>query len=151
MQNSMGIFTFLGFSPKCLFWTYLVHKFVCSGKNLLPRLVWMCRTQWFSVLCIYFRLKTPFLGNFGPKNENCQFQLKFHTKSNSNMKNSMVNSLFFNSTPFYGNLFQKIKIVCWSWNLELRLIWLCKIRYWCPCFMFWTFFAIIVQNIHLAY
>ena len=38
---------------------------------------------------------------------------------------------FFNDTHFYGKFFQKIKIVCWSWNLEPRLIWLRKIRWWC--------------------
>ena len=48
MQNSMGMFTVLGFDPKYLFWAYLVQKFkfVCSGANLLPRLIRICRTQW---------------------------------------------------------------------------------------------------------
>ena len=55
------------------------------------------------VHCICFRLEIPFLGKFGPKNENCQFQLKFGTLSNSNMKNSMVIlhiSLFERKYPF---------------------------------------------------
>ena len=41
MQNSMGIFTFLGYGRKYLFWAYLVQKFkfVCSGKNLLPAII----------------------------------------------------------------------------------------------------------------
>ena len=80
MQNSMGMFTFLGFAPKYLFWEYLVQefKFVCSGKNFLPRLIKYAELNG-GVLCICFRLETPFLGKLGPKNENCQFQLKFDT------------------------------------------------------------------------
>ena len=48
MQNSMVMFPILGFGPKYLFWAYLLQKFkfVCSGKNLLPRLLRICRTQW---------------------------------------------------------------------------------------------------------
>ena len=30
------------------------------------------------------------MSKFGPKNQNCQFKLKFGTKANSNLKNSMV-------------------------------------------------------------
>ena len=57
------------------------------------------------VHCICLRLEIPLLSKFGPKNENCQFQLKFGTLSNSNMKNSMVMLLFFylnESILFYG-------------------------------------------------
>ena len=42
------------------------------------------------VLFFCFRPETPFLGKFGPKNQNCQFKLKFGTKTNSNMQNSMA-------------------------------------------------------------
>ena len=31
---------------------------------------------------------TPFLGKFGPKNQNCQFELEFSTYANLNMQNS---------------------------------------------------------------
>ena len=31
-----------------------------------------------------------FLGKFGPQDHNCQFELNFHTKTNSNMQNSRV-------------------------------------------------------------
>ena len=37
-----------------------------------------------------FRPQIPFLGKFGPKNQNCQFILKFGTWTNSNMQNSMA-------------------------------------------------------------
>ena len=34
-----------------------------------------------------------FLGKFGPKTPNCFFKVKFDTKTNSNMQNSMVVSI----------------------------------------------------------
>ena len=39
---------------------------------------------------ICFRLKVTFLDKFRPKTEDCQFQLKFGTYSNLNMKNSLA-------------------------------------------------------------
>ena len=36
----------------------------------------------------------PFLGKFGPKNQNCQFELKFGTYTILNMQNSMVAFIF---------------------------------------------------------
>ena len=35
-------------------------------------------------------LDSFFLSKFGPKNQNCQFKLKFGTKANSNLQNSVV-------------------------------------------------------------
>ena len=61
-----------------------------------------------------FRPETPFLGKFGPKNQNCQFNVKFGTLTNSNMQNSMglfTFSLLDRKHPFWANLAQKIKIV----------------------------------------
>ena len=34
--------------------------------------------------------KYPFLGKFGPENRNCQFKLKFGSKTNLNMQNLVV-------------------------------------------------------------
>ena len=60
------------------------------------------------------------------------------------MKNSTVMftlSVFEQKYPFYGNLFQKIKIICWSWNLEFRLIRICRIRRWFSfySFLYWKY------------
>ena len=92
-QNCQFRLKFELFQPLALnlFWAYLVRKFkfVCSGKNLLPRLFEYAKFN-DGVLCICFRLETPFLGKFGPKKENCKFRLRFDTQCNSNMKNSMV-------------------------------------------------------------
>ena len=75
----------------------------------MPRLIQICRIHG-GVYCICFRLGIAFLGKFGPKNENCQFQLKFGTKSNSNMKNPMVMftlSIFERKYPFYCKFVSK--------------------------------------------
>ena len=37
-----------------------------------------------------FSQEMHFLGKLGPKNQNCQFKLKFGTKTNSNMQNSIA-------------------------------------------------------------
>ena len=90
--------------------------------------------QWFSgyvhnfsgyVHSFRFRPQTPFLAKFGPKNQNCQFILKFGTWTNLNMQNSMAMfnfSAFDWNYPFWANLVQIIKIVRLSGNLVPRLI-----------------------------
>ena len=81
----------------------------------------------------------PFLGKFGPKNQNCHFKLKFGTCTNSNMQNSMVMficSVFDQKYSFLANLVQKVKIIRWSWNLLPRLIWVCRIQWCCSLFCF---------------
>ena len=40
------------------------------------------------------------------------------------------------SILFMANLFQKTKITCWNWNLDLWLIWICIIRWWFSFFSF---------------
>ena len=85
------------------------------------------------VLFFCFWPKINFLSKFGPNNQNCLFKPKFCTKTYSNMKNSMIMfifSVFKRKYSFSGNSFQKIKIVCWSWNLEPRLIEISTIRWW---------------------
>ena len=93
------------------------------------------------VVLLSVRRDTPFLGKFGAKNRNCQFQLKLCTKTNSNMQNSVVLftfSFLVRKHPLWANLVQKIKIVCLSWNLVLRLIWIFRIQSWCSGFLFNT-------------
>ena len=60
-----------------------------------------------------FDRKYLFRGKFGPKNQNCQFELKFGSKANSNMRNSMAVLAFsgFNQKYlFWANLVQEIDI-----------------------------------------
>ena len=64
-----------------------------------------------------FRLEMLFLSKFGPKNQNCHFQLKFGTKTNLNIQNSMVMltfSVLDRKYRFWANLVQKIKIITLS-------------------------------------
>ena len=91
-----------------------------------------------------FRPDTPFLGKFGPKNQNCKFELKFGTCTNLNKHNSMVVFSFsiFDRKCSFGegggtNLVQKIKITSLSWNLVPGLIQICTIhwRYWLYLFL----------------
>ena len=56
---------------------------------MVRRLIRICRIEWWCPL-FHFRLETTFLGKFGSKNRNCQFTLKFGTKTNSNIQNSVV-------------------------------------------------------------
>ena len=56
------------FNWKYLFWV-----------NFLPRLIQICRIIWRSSLFLFLTGKT-FLGKLGPKNQNCQFELKFRTR-----------------------------------------------------------------------
>ena len=61
-----------------------------------------------------FRPEIPFLDKFGPKNQNCQSELKFGTYTDLNMQNSMVMltfSVFDQKYLFLANLVQKTKIV----------------------------------------
>ena len=54
-----------------------------------------------------------FLGKFGPKNQSCQFKLKFGAKTNLNMQSSVVVFTFAvldRKHPFWENFNQKISV-----------------------------------------
>ena len=117
-------------------------------------------------------LEIPFLGKFSPKNQNNQFQLKFNTESKSNIKNSIV--MF---TLFVYERYSFLRQICWSWNLEPRLIWICKTPWffifcpvldlfckYCPkaqfgiwCYLIWLIsqqvnnFKVILKRKHFFY
>ena len=84
--------------------------------------------------------KNPFLGKSVQKNQNCQFKLKFGTKTNLYLWNSMTFTFFIFDHKYrsWANLVQKFKIVCSKWNLIQRLIRICKIQWWCLFYLFWT-------------
>ena len=69
------------FSWKCLFWVNLVQKLkiISLSWNFVPRLIQICRIPWWCSLFL-FSTGNTFLGKFGPKNQNCQFELKFRTR-----------------------------------------------------------------------
>ena len=77
-----------------------------------------------------------------------------HRKNKHIFKIQCWCSLILSEIPIFGNfylsfLFQKIKIVCWSWKLEPRLIWTCRIWWWFSFFLFHianTFFGQICSK-----
>ena len=83
MQNSMVVFTFSALDWKHLFQANLVQKikivslswnlFLLTHSNMQNSMVI------FIIFFVCLRPKTPFLSEFGPKNQNCQFKLKFGT------------------------------------------------------------------------
>ena len=101
--------------------TFFVHWFgqvhysiTTSKKNLV--VFFQFKYAEFSgyVHFFQFRPQIPFSGKFGPKNQNCQFILKFGTLTNANMQNSMAMfnfSAFYWNYPFRVNLVQLINIV----------------------------------------
>ena len=140
MQNSMMLFSFLVFDWKYPFWANLVQKvkIISWSWNLVARLIRICIIEWCCSL-FGFWVEIPFLGKFGPKNQNCHFKLKFGTNTNSNIQNSMLMFIFLVfdwKYRFWANLVQKIKIVILSWNLVATLIRACRIQWWCSFFLF---------------
>ena len=83
----------------------------------------------------------PVLGKFVPKNQKCQFNLKFGTKPKSNMHDSVYVIVFYFGleTPFLEKFDLKIQN-CLKWNLmvSVRIIWKCRIHWWCSLFSFLT-------------
>ena len=62
---------------------------------------------------IRFRMETPFLDKLSPKNQNCQFKLKFGTNTKLYLQNSMALftfSVLDRKYYFWTNLVQKIKL-----------------------------------------
>ena len=140
MQNSMAVFTFSVFDRKYPFWKNLVQniKIVSSRWNSSLKLIQICRIQWCCSLFL-FLCGIPFLGKFGPENQDCHLKLKFGTYTNSNIQNSMVVftlSIFDQKYPFWANLVQKVKIISLSWNLVPTIIQTCRIQWWYSLFPF---------------
>ena len=94
--------------------TIAIKSFIIGAAVLHPLLVsrqlWFCTMLW--------------------KNDH-YFKLKFATKANLDMQNSMVVftfSILGQKYAFWANLVQKIKIVTLSWKLVPRLIQICRIQ-----------------------
>ena len=90
--NTTMKFTFSVFNRKNPIWTN-------SVQNINGGVIFFC-----------FRPEKPFLGKFGPKNQNCLFKVNISTFSNSNMQNSMVMlifSVFSRKNLFWANLVKK--------------------------------------------
>ena len=82
----------------------------------------------------HFRSEIPCLGQFGPKNQNCQLKVKLDTQTNSNMLNSMMLFTFFvfdGNRTSQANLVEIVNIYSLRRNLIPRLIPLCRIQWQC--------------------
>ena len=106
----------------------------------------------FTFFC--FRRQVPFSKKLGPKNQSCQFKLKFGTQNNSNQQNSIVKFTFseFNRKyPFWVNLVQTIRIYSLRRILILRLIRIRRVQWRCSFFSVfewkYNFFKILFENV----
>ena len=81
----------------------------------------------------------PFLGKYGPKNQNCCFKLKLSTLPNLDMQVSMVMftfSIFDRKYSFWSKKIKTVSLI--SWYSVPRRIWIFKIPWWCSLFCFRT-------------
>ena len=69
------------FNWKYLFWVNLAQKLeiISLSWNFVPRLIQISRSPCWCSLFL-FSTENTFMGKFCPKNQNCQFELKFHTR-----------------------------------------------------------------------
>ena len=135
----MMTFTSSVFDQKYPFWKNFFQKLkiVSLSWNLVPWLTQICRNQWWCSLHP-FLTGNLFFGLIWSKNSKL-FKLKFGTWINLNMQNLMVMfifSFFDQKYSFLVNLVQKVKVVSLSWNLVLKLIWICRIQWRCSLFAF---------------
>ena len=181
-------------------WANLIKKIkiVSLSWNLVPRLICIYGIQWRSLFL--FLTINIVLGQIWSKNSKL-FKVKFDTKANLNMQNSMMMftfsvfdlkylfwanlvhkikivrlswnfaldefeypelcrkyvlltfSVLDQKNPFWSNLVKKIKNVSLSWNLVPRVIWKCRIHWWCSLFWFLTrntFRANLAQKIEIV-
>ena len=80
-----------------------------------------------------FRPEIPFFGKFESENQNCQFKLKFGTKTNLNMHNSValfIFSVFDWKYPFMANFILEVEV----WYLEFQI---CRNHKSFTFFRFW--------------
>ena len=126
------------FNWKHLFWVNLVQKLktINLSWNFVPRLIKICRIPWWCSLFLFSTVKS-FLGKYGLKNENCQFELKFRTRligiCRILYKLCGLHISYFRPGKLYLD-----KFVQNNQNCQLKqkfstkwLIWMCRIHWWC--------------------
>ena len=104
------------FNWEVSFWGNLVKKIkiVSLSWNLVPALIRIYRIQWWYAYFLRFWLELPLFSKLGPKNQNCQFKLKFGRL----IRICRIQWWFFQfifsalgrKHPFWVNLIQKIKL-----------------------------------------
>ena len=130
------------------------HKSIPDGKPSVHRRNLICRIQWW---CSRFRLHMLQWSKFGPKNQNCQFKLKFDTYTKLNMQNSVVLFTFFCfwlEIPF-SIIFDPNKKRNYQFRTEFwyHKIQICRIQQLLTFFQFWPgvlFWRKLVQTIRIV-
>ena len=91
MQNSLVMFTFSIFDQKYFVGQIWSNRLKLSVKTEVWYIHWFDYAEFNGgVHFSWFTMEIPFWGKFVPENQNCQFKLKFGTKTNWNMQNSVV-------------------------------------------------------------
>ena len=120
---------------------------------MVPNLIWICKSHGY-VHFSRFRQEIPFLGQHWPQNSRLYdyseiwfLDLCDYAEFNDDVHFSVLDQKY----PFWAKLVQKIKIVSLSQNLVSRLIWICKVQWWCsPFFVFYweyPFWANLVKKL----
>ena len=126
------------FQQEIPFWVNLVQKLKIVGLswNCVPRLIQMYRIPW-RCSTFLFTIGNTFLGKFGPKNQNCQFEMKFRTRLIwicwIAYKVCAVHfSCFRPEKPFLEKFGQKNKNCLLKQKFDTKkLIWICGIQWLC--------------------
>ena len=135
MQYLVTMFISSVFDWKYPFWAILVQKLktVCSKWNLTGRLIRVCRIQ-----CSFYLFILSVLGQKYSFCENSLLLLLSWSMVLILFEYEELNrdAYFFcfrQEVSFLGNFFQKVKIICLTWNLESREIGICRIWWWFSC------------------
>ena len=103
-----------------------ILKIVNLSWNLGPRLIQICRNQWWCSLFLFYCFNI--VSNDHGRIHSCDFFV-------SDQK-----------YPFWANLLQNIRIVSLGCNLVLRLIRICRIQWWYLLFPFLTGYTLLGQT-----
>ena len=133
------MFTFSFLHQKYPFQANLVQKFKIESEIWVPRLSPMCRILRWRSFFSFFGRKTPFSPNLVQEtNLFIQTKIWYLQKIRHADFDDDVHFFCFRSekNKFWANLVQKLRVVCLKWTYVPRLILICRIRWWCPSFLF---------------
>ena len=129
------ILSLSNFSPKIE-----IVSLTCNlVRRLIRILIIQCQCSLFSVLDWKYSSVLNKRGGTLINFSNFFFFLKFGTKTNFNLNNSIAMLTFYVldwKYLFWANLVQKINMVSLSWDLVPILIRICRIQWQCSLFLF---------------
>ena len=138
------VFTFPVLVQKNPFWANLIKKIkiVNLSRNLVTKLIWICGIQWWCSLFLC-RLEIPFWPNLVQKIKIISLSWNFLLDlfEYAEFNDDVHYFSFWTEIPetlvldCLVNLVIKMKSVSLSWNLVPRLMWICRIQWWCSLFL----------------